>query len=80
MVTRDDALRAFHSEINICKADLEKTESEALWLRLMTLSNPIIFDGKLDELQIHRIVIEERLRALERSRDRLVEIMAEECL
>jgi hypothetical protein len=46
----------------------------------MGLSNPIIFDGRLDELQIHKIVIEERLLALERSRDRLVEIMAEECL
>ena len=80
MMTRDDALRAFHNEINICKVDLEKTESEALRLRLMTLSNPIIFDGRLDELRIHKIVVEERLRALERSRDRLVEIMMEECL
>ena len=80
MVTRDDVLRTFHNEINICKEDLEKTESEALRLRLMGLSNPIIFDGRLDELWIHKIVIEERLQALERSRDRLVEVMAEECL
>lgn len=79
-MTRDDALRAFHNEINICKVNLEKNESEALQLRLMGLSNPIIFDGRLDELQIHKIVLEERLRALERSRDRLVEIMAEEYL
>lgn len=75
-MTRDEALRAFHNEINICKEDLEKTESEALQLRLMVLGNPIIFDGRLDELWIHKIVIEERLQALERSRDRLME----ECL
>ena len=79
-MTRDESLRLFNKEIKRIIDEIAAVDEECVKLRLMMLSNPIIFDGKLDRLRFRKMVLEDRLKTWCESRDRLLEAMMEECL
>jgi hypothetical protein len=79
-MTRDESLRLFNQEIKKTIDEIGAVDEERMKLRLMMLSNPIIFDGRLEDLRFRKIVLEDRLKMFSESRDRLLEAMMEECL
>ena len=76
-MTLDDALRLFNEEIEKTQKELDILEQEKLKCRSMMLSSPLIADKRFNELRILAICTKELLDCLTRSRDRLVDEMAE---
>lgn len=79
-VTPDEALKLFNEEIERTKKELDELHQRMISCRMQMLSTPISSELEFNRLRIFRICTEELLTCLERSRDRLVEEMMEECL
>lgn len=79
-VTPDEALKLFNEEIEKTKKELDELRQRMVNCRMQMLSTPISSELEFDRLRIFSICTEELLTCLERSRNRLVEEMMEECL
>lgn len=79
-VTPDEALKLFNEEIERTKKELDELYKRMISCRMQMLSTPISSELEFNRLRIFRICTEELLTCLERSRDRLVKEMVEECL
>ena len=74
-MTRDEALQMFKKEIEKDESDLLATHQRMINLRKDLLINPLAHSEELEQLRIHQIIVEERLKSYNYSVDRLVEEM-----